>query len=63
MESSTIIDQIFARRTRQVEAEKKAEEDRKLQKEREYQEVIEANKSLKESLRGGGSMKSKMTLQ
>ena len=62
LESSSIINDIFHERTKKIETEKKAEEDRKAREEEELQEVIEANKSLKDSLLGRGSAGSKMTM-
>ena len=52
MESSSIINEIFHKRTQKVEAERKAEEEKKAREEAEYEEVMQANKSLKESLAG-----------
>ena len=53
LESSTaVIDQIFQKRTRRVEAEKKKEEDKKAAEDAEYKEVMDANQSLKDSLQG-----------
>ena len=62
LESSSIINDIFHERTKKIETEKKAEEDRKAREEEELQEVIEANKSLKDSLLGRGSKGSQMTM-
>ncbi len=45
-----------------MEAGRLAEEEKKQQEEKEYAEVIEANKSLKDSLAGRNSTASKMTL-
>ena len=62
LESSKVIDHIFHQRTRKIEAEKKAEEERKKKEDEEYKEVLEANKSLKDSLAGRKSTGSKITL-
>lgn len=63
LESSTsVIDQIFKKREIKVEAARKKEEEKKNAEEKEFEEVIDANKGLKDSLRGKGSMQSKMTL-
>ena len=51
LESSTaVIDQIFQKRTKRVERERKREEDKKAAEDAEYKEVMEANQSLKDSL-------------
>ena len=63
LESSTaVIDQIFQKRTKRVEAAKKEEEDKKAAEDAEYKEVMDANQSLKESLQGK-SQPSKNTLK
>ena len=56
LESSSVIDQIFEKRTKKIEAERKVEADKKAAEEAEYKEVIEANASLKNSLTGKGSL-------
>lgn len=62
LESSSVIDQIFAKRQRKIEKKRRQEEERKQKEDEEYKEVLEANASLKDSLRGKGSTQSKMTL-
>ena len=60
--SSSVIDQIFKKRSIKIEEAQKREEDKKNAEKEEYKEVLEANKSLKDSLKGKGSMQSKITL-
>ena len=63
LESNTaVIDQIFQKRTRQIEKAKKQEEDKKAAEDAEFKEVMEANQSLKDSLQGK-SQSSKNTLK
>ena len=56
-----IIDEIFHKRAQKLERERKAEEEKKAREDAEHQEVLDANKSLKDSL-AGRSAGSKITL-
>jgi len=58
LESSSVIDEIFAKRSRKLEKQKKKEEEKKQKEDDEYKEVLDANQSLKDSLRAKGSNKS-----
>ena len=50
LESSSIINEIFHKRATKLEAKRLEEQKRKEKEEAEYQEMLEANKSLKESM-------------
>ena len=55
LESSSLINKIFHDRQVKKDAEKKAAEELKAKEDAEYKEVIDANKSLKDSLAGKNS--------
>ena len=55
MESSSVINKIFHDRQMKIDAEKRIADEKKAREESEMKEVIDANKSLKDSLAGRNS--------